>query len=265
MTASQWLWAATAAIITTISLILLREVESTNSSPVPSIGAEVYYASIQKAPKTPDILVSIDGDSVRIQALFKADPLLRQMKLVVTDAKPDSCSATNATIHVWPSQYSFSEKRGTNPYGLTEEHPMLLDVYPMGGGDIWVTCALATRPLHDSFSTRALDFYPPAPGKLILGKPREVYTRTLPEHVSFSVTGNLDVRVSGPIGRGVIPSIWDERIVGDDAFVIRARWEDIAARATRNYLTFFAAALLGLAFAALLEAIRPLIETEGQS
>ncbi len=252
-------WLVMALISGAISLELLHHVEMTTSEPVPSIGGEVYYLGNLRAPKAPDFLISIAGDSVRIAAMFKAIPHT-QMKIIMTDIKPETCGSANATINVWPTgTWSILERRGTIPFGTTEEHPMLIDVHPTAI-DVLVSCDTSTKPLHDSYATRALDFYPPAAGKLVLGPTREVYRRSLPEHVAFSVAGNLDTHITGPLGRGVIPSMWDERVVGSDAFVIRARWEDIRARIEREYYTFFAAALLGLAFAAIMEGLRRLLD-----
>lgn len=254
-------WLGMTLFLAGISLLLLRHVEVTDSSPVPSVGGEVYYPGELKPPKTPDFFIMVDRDSVRMVAMFKAVPRT-QMKVVMTDVDAPTCGASNADINVWPNKYwSVLERRGTTPFGTTEYHPMLIDVHPTAI-DVVVACRTLTKPLHDSYATRALDFYPPAGGKLILGNAaaREVYRRTLPEHVAFSVSGNLDTRVSGPQGRGVLPSMWDERVVGTDSFVIRARWEDVTARVRREYFTFFAAALLGLAFGAMLEALRPLLD-----
>lgn len=251
------IWLVVALMVAGVALVTQRHVTWTSTAVVPAVGGSILYLHGESPSKIPDFMLYIEGDSLTLEALFKSLPGW-QMKVVMTDIQPATCTAYNAIETLSPA--SWTESHGTIPFGNSQSNDSMLNVTSAGrGSDVSITCKLKTRPLHDSYATRALDFYKTLPGEF--KEPGGSYYWTDLEHLAVSVTGNLDVAVSGPSGHGVIPSYFDERIVGSDALKARIRWDDKAASVTREWYIYVSAMLFGLAAGFFIEWARPIIDS----
>lgn len=253
-------WLIVSALMVLTSILMFRHYNTADRTVVvPMVGGEVYYQPIDKISSTPEFFVS-DTDVSTLLTVHAGSIPHHPFLLQVSDVAGSDCVSGDATISRI-EQLTHSQTLPSIPISSFTRVLYTFRVLPKANQTI-LTCTLTTHPLHDTYATRVIDFVPPGTVRFKLGSPPNamLFFRKVPEFVAFNIAGTVDVQDNGPDSKSPFATLYQEKVVASDTFHIRARWTNTYAQEKRDFWTFIAAAVVGLALATLIEWARPFIE-----
>lgn len=176
----------------------------------------------------------------------------------VTDAIPSTCVISGGQFtHNPRASYVGEDRILAEPFDLRTRKVYEIPLKTDASHLTFMTCNITAFPGRETFASRTIAFSPVGINTNITKTLPLGYFRLFPEFVSFTVAGNSEIYVNGVAGTGPLAVLQQDYEVSPMHPVVRARWNDIQSDSRKQYGTFFAAALLGLATGTLLEFLRP--------
>lgn len=255
-------WLIVSAVMVLASVLTFHHFNTAERNVVvPMVGGEVYYRANDHITSTPEFFLS-DTDVSTLLTVHAGSAPNRPFLLQVSDVSGSDCVSRNAKVSRI-DQLAYSQTLPSIPLSSFTRTLYTFEVLPRKSETL-LTCTLTTHPLHDTYVTRVIDFVPPGAMTVETGNAanRALYLRKTPEFVAFNIAGTVDVQDNGPDATSPMATLAQEKVVETDSFHIRARWTNTYAEEKRDFWTFIAAAVVGLALATLIEWARPFIDTD---
>lgn len=264
----RWMiWAAIGAVCLIVAFVVTwRLLARTTDDVNPTVAGALILKRPQDVLAGPPSIVyigNINKPSAAIGIGISGGPQPITLRIIVGNIKPGGCVPGEGVTITSPPQkigvdtalYSFHQG-----YSRTVS---MFEVSVPAQKKVSVSCDVTDLPERETYVTRRIAFEPPlnqdtmtaaASGGFLPVFPLMVSIQRVTESTGFTTSGGERVR-DNPIG-----AVLESSYLSQNDPIIRAFWSDERARTRQTFWLFTMAALAGIGFAAILEAIRPLVE-----
>jgi hypothetical protein len=212
----------------------------------------------------PPIVVYVGNEHTRSAALsinLTTGPEPVTARLLYSNIKPDTWDLTGSTLVGEPHRLGVD----TAFYSLHEGFQRTIfavDVAIPPGTTASIASNVADFPQRETYTTRRIAISPPINSEIIARAQQGGFEPVWPFIVSVQrVTNSTGFTTTGgqPIQNNALGAILEGRLLTQADPIVRAFWTNERARSWQTFWLFVLAAVAGLGFAALLEAVGPWI------